>query len=103
MRLPTLTLGNRPDSKGDVTITPLKGTVDREESSYGLFTQGQKFRFGSFGSSNNNFSLPERVRIPVQHQTWQTYSIWNIKDGNITYNMFPEYPGLPLKEVYDRF
>lgn len=86
-----------------LAITPLKGAVDKVEGSYGLFPQSRKIRFSSFGSSNNNFSLPEGLRTPVQHLTWLTYSIWDIKDGDIPYNMFPERPGLPLKELLEKY
>lgn len=86
-----------------LAITPLKGAVDEAEGSYGLFSHSQKIRFSSYGSSSNNFTLAQGLRAPVRQQAWLTYNIWDIKDGDIPYNMYPELPGLPLKELLEKY
>lgn len=85
-------------------ITPLKGSVDKVEGSFGLFKHGQTHSFGDFGPARHNrFSLEEGLRAPVRQKEWMGYSIWDITDGDIAYNMFPDRPGLPVKELLDKY
>lgn len=87
-----------------LSITPLKGRVDKVGGSFGLFPRGTSHSFGDFSSArHNNFAFENGLTIPVTHKTWMQYSIWDITDGDIPYSMYPDRKGLPLDELLEKY
>lgn len=87
-----------------LTVTPLKGPVEKVTGTFGLFPQGQKHRFGDFSPARHNlFEFNGELTSPTAHETWMNYSIWDIRDGDIPYTMYPDNPGLPLTELLEKY
>lgn len=87
-----------------IAVSPAKGPVDKVEGSFGIFPRDRSHSFGDFSSArHNNFSFDQGLRAAATCQTWMNYSIWDITDGDIPYNMYPDRPGLPLNELLEKY
>lgn len=87
-----------------LNVIPLKGAVDKVAGSFGLFSRGRSHSFGDFSSArHNNFEFVRGLEHPETCRTWMHYSVWDIRDGDIPYDMFPENKGLPLDELLEKY
>ena len=85
-------------------IAPTKGPIDRIEGRFGLFLRDRAHGFDDFSAArHNNFEFKRGLRAPTRITTWMQYSIWDIQDGDIGYNMFPDRPGLPIRELVEKY
>ena len=85
-------------------IAPTKGPIDRIEGRFGLFLRDRAHGFDDFSAArHNNFEFKRGLRAPTRITTWMQYSIWDIQDGDIAYNMFPDRPGLPIRELVEKY
>ncbi len=85
-------------------VRPLKGAVDEAAGSFGIFPRGRSHGFGDFSSARRNrFGFGKGLTRPETVETWMNYSVWDIRDGDIPYNMFPENKGLPLAELLEKY
>lgn len=85
-------------------ITPLKGPVDKVEGSFGIFVKDSPVVFGDFSPARHNqFTLENGLRSRVRIEGWMNYSIWGITDGDIAYNMYPDRPGLSIRELLEKY
>lgn len=88
----------------EIWVTPLKGALDKVEGSFGLFLRDRAHSFGDFSiARHNTFSFEQGLRTATSCNTGMTYSIWDITDGDIPYNMYPDRAGLPMKELLEKY
>lgn len=85
-------------------FAPTRGAIDRIKGRFGLFPRHKVHEFDDFSiAKHNNFDFPQGLRNPVVKSTWMRYSIWDIADGDIAYNMYPDRPGLPISELLEKY
>lgn len=85
-------------------FTPVRGPVDRFAGRFGLFPRNKEHGFDDFSvARNNNFDFPQGLRAPKRITTRMHYSIWDIADGDIAYNMYPDRPGLPMEKLLEKY
>lgn len=91
-------------AKITLEFAPTRGAIDRIKGRFGLFPRHIIHEFDDFSiAKHNNFEFPQGLRGPVRKSTWMRYSIWDISDGDIAYNMYPDRPGLPIKELLEKY
>lgn len=87
-----------------LNVVPLQGAVDKVAGSFGIFLRGRSHSFGEFSSARHNrFEFGNGLKQPQSSRTWMHYNVWEIRDGDIPYNMFPENKGLPLGELLEKY
>lgn len=87
-----------------LTVTPLKGPIEKVAGTFGLFPRGQAPSFGDFSPARHNFfEFNEGLKGPTRREAWMNYSIWDIRDGDIPYTMYPDNPGLSIEELLEKY
>lgn len=91
-------------AKVTLEFAPTRGPIDRLTGRFGLFPRNKEHGFDDFSAArHNDFDFPQGLkgttRIPARMQ----YSIWDITDGDIAYNMYPDRPGLPIRTLLEKY
>lgn len=85
-------------------FAPTRGTINRLKGRFGLFPRNREHGFDDFSiARHNDFDFPQGINGPTRITTRMQYSIWDIADGDIGYNMYPDRPGLPIDALLEKY
>ncbi|HIW65411.1 MAG TPA: hypothetical protein H9879_04150, partial [Candidatus Alistipes intestinipullorum] len=85
-------------------FVPTRGAIDRLKGRFGIFPRSKMHEFDDFNiARHNNYEFTQGLEAPTQISAWMHYSIWDIADGDIAYNMYPDRPGLPIEKLTEKY